>query len=274
MSTSTPTPTTTSSSIINGNSTSTSSSLLGSPYEYWNNIKSPSEMGISSEGNLDAFGKDIIGLIEYGKVLSEGESSASKTGQPLGNKFFLQTGAKCKDVHSCDGQPDGCELSEVDRFIYINNIPQGNIPFLSSGTGINFKKMRGLIPGALGNLNALNPFALFQAFTAGSTPDCQNTTLEVVSNNNQHSQDTHYITTVDLQNMDPCNFGNGTNPVTGTRCNLENFTNNTKNNKLTPEEIKLPNDLIIQLYFIGLSIFGIYILFKLMKLKNLSTFRM
>jgi hypothetical protein len=270
-----PTPTTSSTEIINGNATSVSNSLLGSPYEYWKNIKSPDELGISDEGSLSTLGNDIKGLISYGEVLATGTSNASKAkdGGPLGNKFFLQTGAKCKDIHSCDGKPDGCELSEVDRFIYFNNIPQGNIPFLSSGIGQNFSNARGLIPGALGNLNALNPFAMLQAFTAGSTPDCQKIMLEVVSNNNASTYDAHYITTIDLQNMDPCNFGaHGTNPVTGKSCH-QGFTNKNTNT-LTPAEIKLPNDPLIQLYFIGLAIIGLFILFKLMKLKNLPTFRM
>ena len=265
------TPTTSSTEIINGNATSTSNSLLGSPYEYWKNIKTPNELGISDEGSLSTLGNDINGLIDYGKVLATGDSNASKTGGPLGNKFFLQTGAKCKDIHSCDGKPSDCELSEVDRFIYFNNVPQGNIPFLSSGIGQNFSSARGLIPGALGNLNALNPFAMLQAFTAGSTPDCQKIMLEVVSNNNASTYDAHYITTIDLQNMDPCNFGaHGTNPVTGKSCH-HGFTN--KNN-LTPSEITLPNDPLIQLYFIGLAIIGLFVLFKLMKIKNLPTFLM
>ena len=256
--------TTDSKNIINGNATSVSDSLLGPAYEYWNNIKAPSELGISSDGNLSALARDLTGLIENGKLLATGTSKASKTGEPLGNKFFLQTGAKCKDINSCDGQPEGCELKEVDRFIYINNIPQGNIPFISSGLGTNFSEARGLIPGALGNLNALNPFAMFQAFTAGAVPDCQATTLQVVSNTNQVGYDTHYVTTVDIKNMDPCNFGsNGKNPVDGRQCKMEGFQS-----KIEPSEIKMPNDIIAQLYFICLAIVGLYILFKLMKLKN------
>ena len=27
---------------------------------------------------------------------------------------------------------------EVDRYIYVNNVPQGNVPFISSGLGVNF----------------------------------------------------------------------------------------------------------------------------------------
>jgi len=253
------TPTLNSKDIINSNATDVSTSLLGAPYKYWDYIKSPSEMGMSSDGNLSAFSRDFAGLIEYAKLLSEGQSNASKTGGPLGNQYFLQTGAKCKDIHSCDNKPEGCQLTEVDRFIYINNIPMGNIPFLSSAIG-NFSEAKGLIPGALGNLNALNPFALFQAFTAGATPDCQSVVLNTVSTTNRKGIDAHFIALVDIENMDPCVFPNKTNPVSGKLCK-ETFTNLHSQ----PQDISIPQDNLVQLYFLSLSIIGLYILFKLMK---------
>ena len=60
---------------------------------------------------------------------------------------------------------------EVDRYIYINNVPQGNIPFISSGVGVNFGEFKGLIPGTISNLNAFNPMLMFQSFLSGSKPD-------------------------------------------------------------------------------------------------------
>ena len=193
--------------------------------------------------------------------MAEGPSNASKTGGPLGNQYFLQTGAKCKDIHSCDNKPEGCELTEVDRFIYINNIPMGNIPFISSAVG-NFSEARGLIPGALGNLNALNPFALFQAFTAGVTPDCQTVVLNTVSATNKKGVDSHYIALVDIENMDPCVFPNKSNPVSGKQCK-ETFTN--LHSQPQDFDISLPQDNLVQLYFLSLSLVGLYILLKLMK---------
>ena len=69
--------------------------LLGPSYPYYKNIKTPSEIGMTDKGTLNALGKDIDGLINYVEVLVTGKSKASSTGGPLGNKFFLQTGAKC-----------------------------------------------------------------------------------------------------------------------------------------------------------------------------------
>ena len=121
--------------------------LLGPTYPYYSNIKTPSELGLSDKGTLSQAAKDVAGLISYTEVLVTGSSNANKSGGPLGNKFFLNTGGKCKDKTTGNS---------VDRYIYINNVPTGNIPFVSDmGIG-NFKDMRGLIPGSMTNLNALN----------------------------------------------------------------------------------------------------------------------
>ena len=71
--------------------------LLGPDYNYTKQIKSPEEMGMSSKGSTTAISNNISGLIGYTQVLVTGSGNASKTGGPLGDKFFLQTGAKCKD---------------------------------------------------------------------------------------------------------------------------------------------------------------------------------
>jgi hypothetical protein len=223
--------------------------LLGPTYPYYKNIKTPSELGMSSKGSMSAVGKDINGLIAYVELLVAGKSKASSTGGPLGNKFFLKTGAKCMD------KPNN---QQVDRYIYVNNMPNGNIPFISSGMGTNFEDFKGLIPGAMGNLNVLNPFAIMQAFLSGSTPSCQEITMETVDINNNTSSETHYVTTVDIKNMDPCSFQNGSNPVNNKKCK-ESFNTDTDN-----ETDSLPTDPIVQLYFLGLAFIGLYLLSKLM----------
>ena len=222
--------------------------LLGPTYPYYKNIKNPSSIGITSDGNLSALAKDINGLIEYVKILVTGKSNASATGGPLGNKFFLMTGAKCLDTKS---------NKQVDRYIYINNVPVGNIPLVSSGLGVNFTEFKGLIPGTLGNLNALNPYAIMQSFLVGSTPPCQELTMETIDINNNKSSETHFVTLVDIQNMDPCNFSNKKNPITKNTCK-ETFEGQE-------ETMKLPNDAITQIYFISLSCVGLYILYKFME---------
>jgi len=236
--------------------------LLGPDYPYWKSIKNPAAIGMSDEGSLSAMGKDIDGLIQYVQVLVTG-GGASTTGGPLGNKFFLQTGGKCKDVKT---------NQEVDRYIYINNVPMGNIPFVSSGLGTNFSDFKGLIPGTMGNLNVLNPYTILSSFTSGATPDCQELTMQVVGPTppglngasglapDATGSETHFVTTVDISNMDPCNWGSGgTNPVTGKQCS-ESFGNMNP----APYSVSLPNDPIIQVYFACLGILGVYILYCIM----------
>lgn len=225
--------------------------LLGPDYPYYKNIKTPKEIGMSSKGSLTALGNDINGLIQYVELLVSGNSKASATGKPLGNKFFLQTGAKCVDTTTKEQQ---------DRYIYINNVPIGNVPLISSGMGVNFSDFKGMIPGMMGNLNALNPFAIMQAFMSGTTPDCQEITMQTIDVNNNKSSETHFVTLVDINNMDPCLFPDKKNPVTKEKCR-EAFTTS---DDMSP---KLPDDAIDQIYFASLAGVGIYILYKIM-LKN------
>jgi len=253
--------------------------LMGPTYPYWNNIRSPSELGMSDKGSISVMAKDVAGLINYVELLVTGSGKASKTGKPLGNKFFLKTGAKCTDDQN----------NSQDRYIYINNVPLGNIPFISSGMGTNFKDMRGLLPGTMSNLNSLNPFEIIQGFSAGGSPSCQQITLQTIDNNNVVSTETHYMTKLDLQSMDPCNFSDSTNPITGAKCknafgNMSDYCSNeyyNDNDYLVPddelnkedeknnddeskERLSLPNDPIIQIYLACLGILGIYVLYKIM----------
>ena len=230
--------------------------LLGPTYPYWKNIKSPSQIGMSDEGSLNALGKDINGLIQYVEVLVTGGSDATG-GKVLGNKFFLQTGGKCKDKATD---------KEVDRFIYINNVPQGNIPFISSGLGVNFSEFKGLIPGTMSNLNVLNPFTIMQAFMSGATPDCQEITLETIDSNSNSSNETHFVSVVDLQNMDACSFSDRKNPITGRACseafsNMSGFGQGVAKNA---DLVSLPDDTIVQIYYASLGLLAIYVLYCLM----------
>lgn len=242
------------------NASSVEEKLLGPNYPYYKNIKTPSEIGMSDKGTLQALGNDINGLIKYVEVLVSGNSSASRTGRPLGNKFFLKTGQKCKDIST---------NQEVDRHIYINNIPQGNIPIISQGLGVNFSTFKGLIPGTISNLNVLNPYNIMQSFLSGSVPECQKITMETINNDNYRSSETHYVTLVDIRNMDPCIFPNKKNPLIKNSVCRETFQNNTSKSNLNYEHNDnyndtLPDDIISQVYLAGLGGIGIYIIYKLM----------
>ena len=230
-------------------------SLLGPNYNYPDQIKSPSDLGMSSTGSWKTLTNDISGLIAYVQVLVTGESKASKTGRPLGTKFFLKTGGKCKDIKSG-------EL--VQRYVYIDNVPDGTIPFISSGLGVNFTTFRGLIPGIMSNIGKVNPLQILQSFVMGSNPDCQSITLQTIDAKNNVSKETQFVATLDIQSMTACSFPDKKNPLTGEKCR-ESFSN------INPSEFKsckMPEELITNVYFSALGVFGFYILLKLLQSKR------
>ena len=239
-------------------SSSVENKLMGPSYSYVNNIRTPLELGMSDRGDFGTLARDINGLVNYVDVLVTGNGAASRTGRPLGNKFFLKTGGKCVDKVT---------KQEVDRYIYINNVPQGNIPIITNGMGQNFSQFKGLIPGVISNLNVLNPYAIMQSFLIGSKPECQAITMQTIDVNNIPSVQTHFVATIDVQNTDPCSFLNGINPANGKRC-IQGFQN--QNNQLdnaSPVSPSLPDDIFVQLYFASLSILSIYILYRLVEKK-------
>jgi hypothetical protein len=238
------------------NVTEVEEELLGPDYKYYDQIKSPTELGMSTKGNISTISKDITGLIDYVEVLVTGTSKASKTGKPLGDKFFLKTGGTCSDIDTGN---------KVDRYIYINNVPDGSIPFISSAMGSNFSTFEGLIPGTLSNLSDMNPFEIFQAFLIGSDPSCQEISLETIDVNNNRKTESQYVATVDIQNMSACDFSDKKNPVTGKKCS-EGFTNiNQTKDKNTIDKSKLPNDKLVQIFYASMGILGLYILFRLLQ---------
>ena len=228
---------------------------IGPDYPYYKYIKTPSEIGMSGKGSLSQLGKDIDGLTSYVELLVSGSGKASATGKPLGNKFFLKTGGKCTDKATDQ---------DVDRYIYINNVPAGNIPFISSGVGVNFSEFKGLIPGTISNLNAFNPMEMFQAFLSGSKPDCQEIKMETIDVYNNRSTESHFVTLVDIQNMDTCIFPDKKNPVTKSQCR-ETFSNMNNNNiQECYTCYKIPDDPFAKMYFASLGFLGIYILYGIM----------
>ena len=253
--------------------------LLGPDYPYYKYVKPPDKIGMSSAGSLAQLGKNINGLMSYTELLVEGTGKASATGKPLGNKFFLKTGAKCKPVTSkdaadanaedaddADAADANAEDASEDRYMYINNVPQGNIPFISSGMGTNFKEMRGLIPGTLSDLNAFNPMTIMSGFMEGSKPECDEITMETIDTYNNRSTESHYVTLTDISNMDPCSFPNKKNPQTGQKCK-EAFTSR-KASQLNPAPFvsnQTNNPLGIQLYYGLVGVLGIYVVSQLCK---------
>jgi hypothetical protein len=145
-------------------------------YSYSDNIKSPSELGMSP--NADKLEDNVNGLMDYTKLLSTGGGAASRTGEPLGNRYFLKTISKCNK--------DGGDV-KADRYLYIDNIPSGD------------KHMRGLIPGIAEGIASLNPLKLITALGESGTQPCVDVQLKVTGGDIE----TKPITCSDLDDISP-----------------------------------------------------------------------
>jgi hypothetical protein len=249
--------------------------LLGPDYNYSKQIKPPSELGMSAEGNFDVLANDIGGLIAYVNVLVTGKGKASRTGEPLGTKFFLPTSMNCTDVATGN---------DVTRSIYVNNIPDGTIPFISEGMGGGFDDFRGLLPGVMSNLAQINPLQILQAFVNGPSPNCQAITMETVDVNNVHNKSTGYVTNTDIDVMNPSWFvvpGFTSKPDTSKKPpeKSESFTTMHANSTLLgPKTLKgsridygaMPKDFFIKIYLSSLGLLGLYFFMKMAMKRRLK----
>lgn len=183
-------------------------------YEYYKQIKSPAQLGMSENGSLGTLSRNIESLVDYVKLLVEGGGPASKTGRPLGDKYFVDTGASCVD--SASGK-------SVERFMYVDNQPEGQIPFIGAGMGSTFSDFRGLIPGILDDIDDVNPVRIIKAFAEEGNPTCTNVTLQTIDKNGRMTYQTNHVPNEELENVAPCTFKDKLNPVTKKKC--ETFTN-------------------------------------------------
>ena len=179
-----------------------------SAYSYAAHIKSPDEMGAGPKGNYTTLNKDVLAMTGYIDVLVSGNSTAQDVSGPLGSKYFLDTGATC--TSSKDG-------STVQRYAYINNIPDGDIPLLSGAMGTKFTQYEGLVPGILEDLGYIDPTILFKAFDSAES-DCTEITMDVRDNNNDTGNESQYVADSDISTYNPCWFPDNKNPITGDSC--------------------------------------------------------
>ena len=251
-------------------------------YEYYKYVKTPKDMEIKSGDSLENVSDAVSGLFNYVKLLVEGDSVASTTGKPLGNKYFLKTAQDCTDTIT---------KQTVKRSLYFDNVPTGNLGMFAD-TGSETTDFRGLIPGAVEDVMSIGKIDFFGAFSNFSVPECQAVKLKTISVNNAVSSDTQYVTISDIKQISPCNFlPDRVNPQTKNRCTRQGFTMNHDNedddddddingaelykdyyklhdddNDVTNNNTKLmmPDDVFLKVLFYSLGALSVYIALKLM----------
>ena len=197
-------------------------------YPYKDMIKTPRQLYVSGDGNLQALRNDIRALNSYVNVFTSGKSDAQAI-SPLGNKFFLDTGVKCLTKIGTQEQ----------RYAFVNNIPDDNI------------FGQGLVGGIIQNVSSINPGALFNAFSQNAQ-FCQKITMDTRDNQNNEAQESQYVNEAEIADYNACWFSNRKNPVSKTSC--EGFTNR-----------QIPKDPIVQVYIMGIGVLAAYMAFNFIK---------
>ena len=243
-------------------------------YDYSKYIKTPSNMGITVGSSLSNVEDGVAGIFSYVKLLIEGKSNASKTGKPLGNKYFLSTTEDCI-VESTN--------EKVKRSLYFDNVPSGAV--VLKDTGDEFSDFRGLVPGVIENVMSIGRIDFFSAFTQTGIPKCLPVKLKTIDINNKESSDTQYVTISDIDGISPCNFVTKVNPVTEAICKRDSFTvseddeknaelyknyykldddNNDNNIHDKSMKLMMPDDVFLKILFYSLGALSFYIAIKLM----------
>jgi hypothetical protein len=254
-----------------------------SNYEYYKYVKTPSQMGIESGDSLYNVAAGVGGLFSYVKLLVEGDSTASTTGKPLGNKYFLLTEQDCTDT---------ANNKTVKRSLYFDNVPTGNLGMFAD-TGSESTDFRGLIPGAVEDVMSIGKIDFFSAFSNFNVPKCQSVTLKTIDVNNNAGTETQFVTISDIKEISPCNFSSRVNPQTNAVCTRQGFTMsrdgedddhddgddikgaelykdyyklNNDNNDVTNINTKLmmPDDVFLKVLFYSFGALSVYIALKLM----------
>lgn len=134
-------------------------SALGPSFDYLQTIQSPSQKGVSSDGNIGQVFTNANAIRSYvGNLI---------TGPKVGNQFFRESGGTCR-------APGG---REVSRYTYINNKLGGDDAagvfgpsFQRAVSGSGFD---GIIPGAGGDIASMNPLKIINGLVLDGVPECK-----------------------------------------------------------------------------------------------------
>lgn len=229
-------------------------SIVSNTYDYNSKIKNPSQMGMSDEGTMSALTNDIVGIMNYTDLLMYGDSNASTTGLPLGNRYFLNTGTTCKD--NVSGKM-------VSRSVLIDNVPSGDMSMPNMDNVLSSTKIKtsfkGLIPGIMEDITKINPASLLSSIT-NTDNNCREVYMKTIKETSPTTQTTEinnaYLLDNDIKSLDSCLFSNSINPITNQGC-IESFTNYNSDN--------YNKSIISKLYIISVNLLFFYLLLKIIK---------
>ena len=233
-------------------------SMIDPAYPYTAMIRPPTDpsMEISEKGTKNALAKNIRGIISYVGMMSYGDTRASNvvssngTFLPLGGKNFMKTLLKCKDVETGD---------TVNRYVYMNNVPTGRIPFMD-GTETNF---RGLVPGMVGNLERMSPLNTISRMFEASVPPCKKVKLQVINDNRLNRTMERHVALSDLKTLLNRNehINSFNNRPSFTQRDLENWENLNPKEGFNIREKRYEMDI----YHVSLLLLFIYICYCLIR---------
>ena len=251
--------------------------IMGSDYDYIRRVKNPYQMGMSAKGTWGQLGDNINGLLGYMELMVGGHCTglgkcASTIGRPLGNKFFVETPLKCTDKRT---------KKKVQRSLYINNVPDGSIPFITEMSNVRFEGIEGLLPGIMSNVAQINPLNMLLSFISGPTSTCQQITMETIDSEDISKPDSGFVLNKDIELMNPKWFTIHPKPSKEQLKELEmddepfkgmnSESSIKKPNTLKSSKIdysKIPDDLLIKIYYTSLGLLGIYLMFKILMKNN------
>jgi len=210
-------------------------------YQYQSLIKTPTQMNVSNYKSWDQFNYNLDVAGEYVDFIMSDQNNVTTTGNALGMNYLLDTNTQCTAT-DLNG-------TSVERYTYIqSNIPSGMLDSIISDIE-----------------NGFNANNLELAFTPSI--DCQGVTLQTIDQNDQNGFGTAWVATSEISGINPCQFQNGTNPITGQTC--ESFVNYSDskydNNLIHTTKNKKEKDAIESVYLTGIMVVGLYLIYCFMK---------
>lgn len=229
---------------------------LGEMLNYAGFIRPPTDpaMKFTDGGKRKELAHNINGITAYVDLLISGDSKASKRvsedgeNLPLGGKYFMKTILKCKDVDSG---------SEVNRYVYMNNVPTGRLPF-TVGTETSYK---GIVPGMMGNIEKMSPFEMVDELFSSAVPKCKKVSLEIVSNTSDSGKEkARHVSLDDLQTL--LDRNEHINSYTDEAAFTQNELNSWKEGFQNPFAF---DSHLTDMYFLTILLLSFYIFYCLMR---------